>query len=369
MLLALDRLIVSRRVRDAAWLGLGFALQGLTSLYLLVFSAWLLLFAASARAREWIRGGAAMIARFAIAAALAFALLWPCLWVYYQLRSGSGLARGADEQIAGSWTDYLATGARIHRWWVPADAAGSVAYAFPGVTVIGLVAFAASRRDLRHDPRFRMCAVAAAGCVAVSMAPRLPFYPALHAAIPLFQAVRVPARLSHIVILLLAVLAGFGAAALLKRLPVRATLPAAIALAVLVNIEALRAPVAYVWFDGVPAVYKTLAPERTAVVVELPFPMPQQWFLNGPYMVYSTQHWRPMLNGYSGFRPASYVQSYEAARGFPSDESLIALHALGVSHVIVHRQAFGEDRAERLSSLPGLHQVASEGDIVIYRLR
>jgi hypothetical protein len=369
MLLALDRLIVSRRLRDAAWLGAGFALQGLTSLYLLVFSTWLLLFAAAARAGEWIRGGAGMIARFAAAAVLAIALLWPSLWAYQQLRSDAGLARLADEQIAGSWTDYLATGARVHRWWVPAGATGSVAYAFPGVAVIALVAFAISRRDLRRDARFRMCAAAALGCVAVSMAPRWPFYPALHDAIPLFQAVRVPARLSHVVVLLLAVLAGFGAAALLARQSRRAARPVAVALAVIVNIEALRAPIGFVRFDGVPEIYATLAEERGAVVVEVPFPMPQQWFLNGPYMVNSTRHWRPMLNGYSGFRPASYEKSYEAARGFPSDESLIALHERGVTHVIVHRQAFGEDRVQELSTMAGLQQIAAEGDVVIYRLR
>src|SRR5688500_15442502 len=136
MLFALDRLIVSRRFRDAVWLGLGFAMQGLTSLYLLVFSVWMLLFALAARVKESLRGGTGMIARLAAAALIAVVLLAPCLWAYQQLRSGSGLERGAAEQIAGSWTDYLATGARIHRWWIPADAAGSVASAFQGVGVM-----------------------------------------------------------------------------------------------------------------------------------------------------------------------------------------------------------------------------------------
>ena len=49
----------------------------------------------------------------------------------------AGGDRAAD-QIAGSWWDYLATGARLHRWWMPVEAAGSVAYAFPGVLAIVL---------------------------------------------------------------------------------------------------------------------------------------------------------------------------------------------------------------------------------------
>ena len=369
MLFALDRVIVSRRFRDALWLGAGFALQGLTSLYLLVFSVWMLLFALAARIREIFRGSAAVLTRLAVAGLVGIVLLAPCLWAYQQLRSGSGLARGAEEQIAGSWTDYLATGARLHQWWVPTDAAGSVAYAFPGVAIIVLTIFAVSNRDIRGDARFRMCAVAAAGCLAVSMAPRLPFYPALHAAIPLFQAVRVPARLSQVVLLLIAVTAGFGVAAAGRRWPLARSWPLAAALVAIVNIETLRAPVGYVRFAGVPPIYANLADEPHAVVVELPFPIPQQWFLNGPYMINSTAHWRPMLNGYSGFRPASYDRSYDAASMFPGDQSLIKLHDLGVTHVIVHRQALGEARAAAIARTQSLQEIASDGDIAIYRLR
>jgi hypothetical protein len=369
MLFALDRLIVRRRFRDAIWLGLGFALQGLTSLYLLVFSVWMLLFALAARVRDWLRGGSSLLARLAVAAVVAAILLAPCLWAYQQLRSGSGLERGAEEQIAGTWTDYLATGARIHRWWMPANAAGSIAAAFPGAAVIVLTVFAFTRRDTRADARFRMCAIAAAGCIAVSMAPRLPFYPALHEAIPLFQAVRVPARLSQVVLILIAVLAGFGVAAARQRWPVARTWPIAAVLVLIVNLEILRAPVGFVRFEGVPGVYETLAADPNAVVVEVPFPIPQQWFLNGPYMVNSTKHWRPMLNGYSGFRPQSYDRSYDAAREFPEDNSLIKLHDLGVTHVIVHRQALGEDRVTAISRVQSLQEIASEGDIAIYRFR
>ena len=58
-LFALDRLIVSRRWRDAALLAVGFALHAMTSIYLLVFAVWALLFAAMARARDMWRAGAA----------------------------------------------------------------------------------------------------------------------------------------------------------------------------------------------------------------------------------------------------------------------------------------------------------------------
>ena len=76
-------------------------------------------------------------------------------------------------------------------------------------------------------------------------------------------------------------------------------------------------------------------------------------------MVNSTKHWRPMLNGYSGFRPASYEKSYEAARAFPAQESLIALHERGVTHVIVHRNALGQDRVAQIPNVHELQEIAS----------
>jgi len=84
--------------------------------------------------------------------------------------------------------------------------------------------------------------------------------------------------------------------------------------------------------------------------------------------VNSTRHWRPLLNGYSGFRPASYERSYAATRNFPADDSLIQLHELGVTHVVVHMEALGAARAAQIGRVQSLQPIASEGDIVIYRL-
>ena len=368
-LFALDRLVCRARVRDSVALGVGVALQGLTSLYLLAFTAWALAFAALARLRDGWRTGLIRVAvALAAAVGVAVVLLWPYLSVFLQVRAELGFSRGVGNVIAASWGDYLATGARVHRWWSPPADVFPASYSFPGIIALILVLVAATHRITRQDPRFRMCAVVAVGCAAVSMAGRLPFYPALHAVMPLFQAVRVQAHLGQIVLIAIAVLAGFGTAVIMRRWPARASI-AGVALLLLVNVEALRAPIGFVWFDGVPGVYAALAKEGRAVVVELPFPIPQQWFLNGPYMVNSTSHWQPMLNGYSGFRPESYERSYEAARGFPAQESLMALHERGVTHVIVHRKALGEDRVARIAEIGSLQEIASEGDIAIYRLR
>ena len=376
MLFVFDRLVLSRRFRDALLLGLGFALQGLTSVYLLVFSTWLLIFAAIARAGEWLRAGAlGMLVRLGVAGALAALLMAPYLYEYGRLHQITGWTRGADEQYPAAWVNYLATGARLHyNWWSRPFASEATSYTFPGFVALLLVGTALNFRENRADPRFRMCAIAAVGCAAVSFAPSLPFYPLLHRTIPLFQAVRVAAHLGQVVLLMLAVIAGFGVAALQRRWKNARTWPiVAVVLCVLVNGEALRAPVGWVHFDGVPEVYAVLARDHATAVAELPFPIPTQWFLNTPYMVNSTGHFRPLLNGYSGFRPPSYDQSYAMVQAFPDVSSLIALHDRGVTHIVVHKKAFivsyGQERWDAIATVHSLEIVAADDDIFIYLLK
>jgi hypothetical protein len=215
-----------------------------------------------------------------------------------------------------------------------------------------------------------MCLIAALGCAIVGMLPAAPFYPVLHRAIPLFQAVREGSHIAQIVVMLLAVVAGFGAAAVGRRWSNRRTWPAAaVALCVAVNVEALRAPLGYQPFEGIPAIYDELANKPGAVVVELPFFPGSAFFHNAPYMLNSTRHWRPLLNGYSGFRPASYEDSFKAAAGFPEERSLAALHELGVTHMVVHGELTGPALVKLLEGVPSLELLGASGPVHLYRLR
>ena len=374
ILFGLDRLIVARRLGDVATLAAGFVLNAFTSIYLMVFSVWLVLFASLARARELLRGGASTIGRIAAAGAVAALLLSPYLAQYGAVSKAMGFVRGADEGEAASLVNYASTGSRVHyERWSRDFSVLATSNTFPGFVALALMVVAFSDRRNTADPRFQMCAVAAAGCAAVSFAPLLPFYRTLHESIPLFQAVRALHRIGQVVLLLVAVLAGFGMASLAGSWRHARSWPVVVlAVLVLVNGEALRAPIGYTWFDGVPDVYDALAEEPGVVVAEAPFPMPQQWFLNAPYMVNATRHWKPILNGYSGFRPPSYERSYEAMRGFPSDESLLALSELGVTHIVVHQRAMNhgapDDRFNPYENVATLHLIARDDDVLIYRL-
>jgi hypothetical protein len=374
-LFALDRLIADRRVRDSLLLGAGFALQGLTSVYLLVFSTWMLVFAVLARAYEWLRRDPLRtIGLLSVAGVVAVVALAPYLAAYYQVHRVTGFSRTVDDArlFAGSWSNYLATGSRLHfalwaeRFYLTSPNTAT----FPGIVAILLAGAALVWPETRRDARVRMCLITALGCAAVSMLPHTPIYPWLHRAVPIFSAVRVPAHIGQIVLLMIAVLAGFGAAGLGRRWRQPRTWPVvAVALVALVNLEALRAPLAYAAFEEIPPVYDVLAGQPGAVVVELPFYAPRDFHANGTYMLNSTRHWRPVLNGYSGFRPASYNDAYQDARGFPDSASLSALHRRGVTHVVVHTGHYDSAALDAMERTASLQRVAESGDILIFRLR
>jgi hypothetical protein len=91
-------------------------------------------------------------------------------------------------------------------------------------------------------------------------------------------------------------------------------------------------------------------------------------YRNAPYMLGSTLHFKPLLNGYSGFLPPSYVAHYTELAGFPSAQSVHALRALGVTHVFVHLDRLGSEARQALLSLSGLERIAAEEAIVLYRV-
>ena len=66
-------------------------------------------------------------------------------------------------------------------------------------------------------------------------------------------------------------------------------------------------------------VYDTLASLPDGVVAEMPFWWrPMDVPRNANYMLASTRHWKPLLNGYSGFTPASYGSAPTSSGTFPS---------------------------------------------------
>ena len=105
--------------------------------------------------------------------------------------------------------------------------------------------------------------------------------------------------------------------------------------AMAVNVENARVPMAFVPFEGIPAVYKALADVPHAVVAELPFPEPERVAVNATAVHASVAHWKPLLNGYSGYTPRSYVEHYLAFESFPAPSAIDTLRRAGVTHIVI----------------------------------
>jgi hypothetical protein len=369
-LLALDAVLREPRTGHAVRLALWFTLQALTSVYLLVFTAFGLAAAALARPEHWWgRRFLPVAGRIALAATLAALALLPFLLPYWRVYAGQGMARSLDDalQYSASLADYLTTPGRVHfELWSHRWTSGTAL--FPGVTALALTAIACGAGVAFRDPRARMCLALGVCGVALSFGPRLPGYDTLYHLVPLLHAVRAPVRFGYLGIVATALLAGFGVTALRRRLPDRVFRPLGIVLVLLAVVEPFSAPLGLTRFDGIPAIYSSLRSVPDAVVVELPLPPPHAVFHNARYLLHSTRHWKPMLNGYSGFVPASYRAHFERLSSFPSDESVAALASLHVTHAFVHRDQIDADAADRLSRTAGLEPLASEGAIALYRV-
>lgn len=213
-------------------------------------------------------------------------------------------------------------------------------------------------------------AIAALG-LAFSFGTALPGYSLLHGVLPLLNGLRNVARWGWLVLAAVAVLAGFGAAALSersKRWPQVASVICA-----LVTAEAIRTPVGYTPVTGLPAIYDRLAAEPGAIVAEFPFYSGTDIPSNGTYVLANTRYFRPLVNGYSSLQPESFETRGRVLRGFPSAEALAELTVLHVTHVIVHRERFrgrfGQAALDAIDTVPELEHVADEGDIRLYRMR
>jgi hypothetical protein len=203
-----------------------------------------------------------------------------------------------------------------------------------------------------------------------------PLYGWIYTIFPPMQGLRAAARFGNLFLLAMAGLAAIGLASIRREhRNARWALPLSMAAIALVNLEALRAPFTYHRFEGVPSLYRLLADEPQPVVLaETPFYPPHAVFENAEYVLNSTTHWRPLMNGYSGHTPESYRRIAWTFWYFPDDEAIALMREQGVTHVTVHPRRYGHEAAdtlERLARHPDVELLAISAGrgIRLYRLR
>jgi hypothetical protein len=371
-LLALDNVLRTPRIRHALALTGWFVLQALTSVHLFVFTSFALAAATLVRFDILVRARRRRaLLLLASSALLAGVLLLPALLPYMRVSADYGFTRSLDvvARYSAHWRDYLTTTARLHYWlWSDRFFPGSTAALFPGALGLLLTLVALAGGIGWTNPRARMFIAMAVVGVALSFGPALPGYALLYQWLPLLQAIRAISRFGYLGIVGVAGLAGFGVVALRRLVPAAAWPFVATGLIAIAALEPLAAPLELTRFDGIPAIYTLPAHEHDAVVVEIPFPDGRRAQAHAEYMLNSTAHWRPILNGYSGFQPNSFYKNADALSNFPDLTSIAALRALRVSHVFVHTDRMSADSVTAVHASGDLHLLARDGAIELYAL-
>ena len=390
-LLAADRILVHARWRDAVLLAVWMTAMAYTSGYLIVFAAIMVAVIVMARVADWWARPGRITMLFGGATLLSAIVVLP-MYLPYRRVAKLGMVRPIDTvaEFSASFSGYLASAGRIHfATWSRGFWQNAVDSFFPGFVVI-LLALAALYWALRRRGADRdaapqlaaltrrrivmLVAIALTGFL-LSLGTRTPVYGWVYQVFPPMQGLRAAARFGNLFLLAMAVLAAFGLAGLRRRLPARQAGLAVVALVVLANVESLRAPFLYTRFEGIPKVYSLLAQEPGPVVLaEVPFYPAQAVFENGPYVLNSTAHWRPLMNGYSGYIPGTYREYAATFWYFPREHAIQAMRGAGVTHVMVHPGGFGtEEEVDKMwqavAASPYLERMAmTPGGPALYRL-
>ena len=343
----LHRVVARRRWRDAIAFGLAAGLQAFGSAFYALTTAIALVVAAVTLAiatGQWRAGR--LWSRLLVGTATAVTLALPGLLPYSREPQSAGSDRTQFDAAhhSASWQSYRQvppenlvygrTGVLAPR--APRagerDRTNVEHQLFPGLIVL-VLAIAGVARNVRSDAKPVVVSSLALAVVGITLSfgpDGVPWISAaLHDNVSGFQAVHAPARFAVIAFLGLALLASLGVRSLTSRADARlALVPIA-----LMAIEYLNAPLPLV-----PA-----PPRHTAI---------GQWLAHDPtpgavlylpigadvdetrYMVQSLEHWRPIVNGYSGQSPAFFAAVVEGLAGFPSPAGLAMLRELDVRFVV-----------------------------------
>ena len=376
--LALHRLCDTGRLRYGIAFGGCVALQMLSSIYYGIFLATLaglavVLFVPRDRAVPLRALVTPMAAAGLITAVVCAAYAQP----YLKTRQRTG-DRPENEVVMFSARAGNYLSATENNWlYGPTSTRGrGERHLFPGLTPVVLALVALLTPPLGRRPIIYLLLLAAA--FEMSLGPNGFSYPVLHGYVPLYRGLRAAARLGLFVLLFLSVLAAYGYRALAegRSLMFRSGLLAMCSVALMVEYHVTLNLVPFT--NTAPEIYRLLSSQPKGVLAE--FPVPRSESLPGPdagYAYMSTFHWFPIVNGYSGIYPQSYLARLDRLVDFPDETALAQLRQDRVRYVIVHEAGYDAETLnqlrvliERTGSFAELGSFADgNGQAWLYRLR
>lgn len=325
---------------------------------------------------ELLRSGAVRCPRRTVG--LAFALLLsalaylPLAVPYMRLGRDFGFHRPLERVETGSARpkSYVRSQAPLHQF-LGLPAGNPEKSLFPGLTVLILGSIALYKLNRRSGLYLLLGGFA----FWASLGPSAGLYRWLHGLVPGVSGLRVPARFSIYVFFALSVLAGFAVNALLSRRGSRVRIACAVGLAVAPLAESIHRPLHFRPAPvQPPPVYAWLASQPGPTpILELPMPHTRRkTHDNTVYMLWSTHHFKPMVNGHSGFVPRSYYQLADALQTLATRPDIEAIRSRRIRYIVFHRDRYLRRRAgmiERaLDSEPALKKVYSGENESVYEV-
>jgi hypothetical protein len=192
--------------------------------------------------------------------------------------------------------------------------------------------------------------------------------------VPALGGFRAPARFGLLVLFGVAVFAAVGVEALVLMRPRARVLIAAVVLPLMLS----------EWFVigfpgkrpqpfGIPSVYYSPRLASARAIASLPdYRSDPHWFWETDYLLFSTAHWRPIVNGYGRWEPPIQGHDISWLMAFPGPNNAKAMRALGVDFIVLHTGRYPDGAVELLrfaQTSPEYELVEQDGPDYLFRVR
>jgi hypothetical protein len=376
----MDRTTIARAIE----LGLVLSMTGLACAYYGIFAGGMVAFASiwfSITRQRWKELKYWILV--AVAAAVCIGTIMPFFYPYLQMQESTGFERSLSGQYSANIGAWLISSAWAHRWWAPYLYQPSEVL-FPGILAIAFGIWGATIVLRRFDEAATAVLRTISRDVAwyyvglaiftfwLTLGPAGGLYTLLYYTVPVFSFLRAPSRAGIVVTLCLVVLAAPALTVMMRRKAMNAAFAVLFILAVA---DTYRAPLRMRQAPPLPQAYTTLASLPKAPTIALPFWATSiEFHRHAEYMLASTAHWQPLINGYSDHIPQDFRDNAAPLNTFPSRESFTILESLGARYAVIHLELMSpEARASIIRRLDveyahNLRPLEKGGDVWLYEI-
>ncbi|HXG90042.1 MAG TPA: hypothetical protein VNJ02_17070 [Vicinamibacterales bacterium] len=310
----------------------------------------------------------------ALAAFISIGLTLPFFLPYIYVQDEMGFTRTLNDarQYSANFGAWGASAAWAHRWWLPALGRFNEVL-FPGImaTIAGVAGAVIALRRTRDVAWLYMLIALLAFWS--SFGPDAGLYRAFYEGLPIFSFLRAPSRMGVMVTMSLVALASIAIAQLGQRFG----RPWLISGCLLVAgaAELARFPLEqFREVEPVSPIYRILATLPRGPVAEFPWwHQRSEYPRHAYYMLNSTAHWQPLVNGYSDHIPREFRETVLQLSSFPTRESFGILGRAGARYVVFHTDLYDPRLRARLverlgTYSPYLRPLAKEGTVWLYEI-